>query len=483
MLSFLAGLHNYLRLHHHQPRQLALGSCLLLAIFASDSKAVVYQAENYTNFFDTTAGNAGGAFRNDNVDIEATSDTGGGYNLGWIEASEWLVYGGLSIQTSGSYTIRLRVASPSGATASVDLNGGTIQLGDFAIPATGGWQTWTTVSRTVNINAGTYNLGVFAKTAGWNLNWIEVVANGGGGNTTGLLTVYEHCNFGGWFRGFGTGSFDGNVMTSMGAASNTISSVKVAAGYEAVLFDNWDYSGASVVVSGDNSCLSNFNDRTSSIIVRPATTGGTGFAAIVNETQFNQMFPGRNGFYTYAGLVAAAQTYPAFAGTGDLAAKKREAAAALANFSHETGGLVYVTEIAQGEYCGDWDNNPNTCPCAPGKRYFGRGPIQLSWNGNYCAAGAALGLDLRANPDLVAQNPTVAWQTALWFWMTQAGAGYRPAHDSMVGGFGFGETIRTINGSLECNGGNPAQVQSRINEYQRFLNILGVSAGPGNLGC
>jgi hypothetical protein len=53
----------------------------------------------------------------------------------------------------------------------------------------------------------------------------------------------------------------------------------------------------------------------------------------------------------------------------------------------------------------------------------------------------------------------------------------------MVGGFGFGETIRTINGSLECNGGNPAQVQSRINEYQRFLNILGTSAGPGNLGC
>ncbi|WP_331352891.1 glycoside hydrolase family 19 protein [Cellvibrio sp. UBA7671] len=462
---------------------LALPGCLLLAALANPSQAVVYQAESYTNFFDTTAGNTGGAFRNDAVDIEATTDSGGGFNVGWIEPNEWLVYGGLSIPTSGSYTIRMRVASPSGATASVDLNGGSIQLGDFAIPATGGWQNWTTVTRTVNINAGTYNLGVFAKTTGWNFNWIEVVSNGGGGNTTGLLTVYEHCNYGGWFRGFNTGSFDGNVMTSMGARNDAISSVKVAAGYEAVLFDNWDYSGASVVVSGDNTCLSNFNDRTSSIIVRPATNTGTGFAAVVSESQFNQMFPGRNSFYTYAGLVAASKTYPAFAGTGDLAAKKREAAAALANFSHETGGLVYVTEIAQGEYCGDWDNNPSTCPCAPGKRYFGRGPIQLSWNGNYCAAGAALGLDLRANPDLVSQNATVAWQTALWFWMTQSGAGYRPAHDSMVGGFGFGETIRTINGSLECNGGNPAQVQSRINEYNRFLNILGTSAGPGNLGC
>lgn len=451
-----------------------------LGTFALPTQAVVYQAESYTNFYDTTPGNSGGALRNDAVDIEVTSDSGGGHNVGWIEANEWLVYGGLSVPASGSYIIRMRVASPSGASAAVDLNGGSIPLGDFAIPATGGWQNWTTVTRTVNINAGTYNLGVFARSTGWNFNWIEVVPNGG---TSGLVTVYEHCNYGGWAAGFNTGSYDGNVMTSLGARNDAISSIRVAAGYEAVLYENWDYSGASVVISGDSSCLSNFNDRASSIIVRPATTTGTGFSAVVSEAQFNQMFPGRNGFYTYAGLVAAAKTYPGFAGTGDLAAKKREAAAALANFSHETGGLVYVTEIAKGEYCGDWDNNPSTCPCAPGKRYYGRGPIQLSWNGNYCAAGAALGLDLRANPDLVEQNPTVAWQTALWFWMTQAGAGARPAHNSINGGYGFGETIRTINGSLECNGGNPAQVQSRINEYQRFLNILGTSAESGNLGC
>lgn len=457
-----------------------LAAGLTIGALALPTQAVVYQAESYSNFYDTTPGNSGGAFRNDAVDIEVTTDSGGGHNVGWIEANEWLAYSGLSIPVTGSYIIRMRVASPSGASAAVDLNGGSIPLGDFAIPATGGWQNWTTVTRTVNINAGTYNLGVFARSTGWNFNWIEVVPNGG---TSGLVTVYEHCNYGGWAAGFNAGSYDGNVMTSLGARNDAISSIRVASGYEAVLYENWDYSGASVVISGDSSCLSNFNDRASSIIVRPATTTGTGFSAVVSETQFNQMFPGRNGFYTYAGLVAATKTYPAFAGTGDLTAKKREAAAALANFSHETGGLVYVTEIAKGEYCGDWDNNPSTCPCAPGKRYYGRGPIQLSWNGNYCTAGAALGLDLRANPDLVEQNPTVAWQTALWFWMTQAGAGYRPAHNSINGGYGFGETIRTINGSLECNGGNPAQVQSRINEYQRFLNILGTSAGPGNLGC
>ncbi|HEY8941839.1 MAG TPA: glycoside hydrolase family 19 protein, partial [Cellvibrio sp.] len=59
---------------------------------------------------------------------------------------------------------------------------------------------------------------------------------------------------------------------------------------------------------------------------------------------------------------------------------------------------------------------------------------------------------------------------------------YRPAHDSIVNNYGFGETIRTINGSLECNGGNPAQVQSRINEYNRILQIIGGTAG-NNISC
>jgi hypothetical protein len=55
-------------------------------------------------------------------------------------------------------------------------------------------------------------------------------------------------------------------------------------------------------------------------------------------------------------------------------------------------------------------------------------------------------------------------------------------HNAMVNGAGFGQTIRSINGSLECDGKNPAQVQSRVDNYQRFTQILGVSPG-GNLYC
>lgn len=154
-----------------------LGS-VLLGLCALPSQAVVFQAENYSNYYDTTTGNAGGKYRNDNVDIENTNDPEGGtYNVGWIEANEWLVYPNLVIPTTGSYTIKMRVSSPSGASATIDLNGGSIQLGEITFPATGSWGSWRTESRTVTLNAGTYNLGVFAKRSGWNFNWIEVVAN------------------------------------------------------------------------------------------------------------------------------------------------------------------------------------------------------------------------------------------------------------------------------------------------------------------
>ncbi|NUT95902.1 MAG: chitinase, partial [Saccharothrix sp.] len=42
--------------------------------------------------------------------------------------------------------------------------------------------------------------------------------------------------------------------------------------------------------------------------------------------------------------------------------------------------------------------------------------------------------------------------------------------------------IRSINGSLECDGRNPAQVQSRVDAYQRFTGVLGVAPGA-NLYC
>ncbi|UOQ72253.1 carbohydrate-binding protein [Hymenobacter cellulosilyticus] len=128
------------------------------------TSSITIQAESYSTM--------------NGVQLEACSDTGGGQDVGWIDTNDWMAYNSVNFPTSGAYTIEYRVASPSGGRVSADLNAGSTQLGNVAIPATGGWQTWTTVAQTVNVNAGTYNLGVFAQAGGWNLNWIRITKAG-----------------------------------------------------------------------------------------------------------------------------------------------------------------------------------------------------------------------------------------------------------------------------------------------------------------
>jgi len=52
-----------------------------------------------------------------------------------------------------------------------------------------------------------------------------------------------------------------------------------------------------------------------------------------------------------------------------------------------------------------------------GGRFCGRGCIQLTGASSYYQAGKALGIDLWANPDIVA-TPRYAMLTAGWFWST-----------------------------------------------------------------
>jgi predicted chitinase len=217
-------------------------------------------------------------------------------------------------------------------------------------------------------------------------------------------------------------------------------------------------------------------------LVPPVTASANAAAFVVSQSQFNKMFPGRNPFYGYQGLTGALGAYPGFARTGDETTRRREAAAFLANVGHETGGLRYVVEQNTGNYGHYCDRRqPYGCP-AGDRAYYGRGPLQLSWNFNYKAAGDALRIDLLHDPYKVERDAAVSWKTGLWFWNAQRGAGTMTPHDAMVRGRGFGETIRSINGDLECDGKNPAERQDRIDLYKRFTGILGTSAG-GNLSC
>ncbi len=111
---------------------------------------------------------------NNGMVAEPCADAGGGQDMGYVDAGDYLVFNNITFPTSGAYLLEYRVASPNGGTLSSDLNAGSLPLGNVAIPATGGWQSWTTVSRTVTVNAGTYSFGIYAQTGGWNINWIRI---------------------------------------------------------------------------------------------------------------------------------------------------------------------------------------------------------------------------------------------------------------------------------------------------------------------
>lgn len=131
----------------------------------SGPSSVTIQAENYSNML--------------GVQTETCTDAGGGQNVGYIDAGDWMAYNSINFPNSGQYLVEYRVASQNGGgNLSLDLNAGAIQLGALAVPNTGGWQNWATISHTVNVNAGTYNVGVYAQAGGWNLNWIRITKQG-----------------------------------------------------------------------------------------------------------------------------------------------------------------------------------------------------------------------------------------------------------------------------------------------------------------
>jgi len=202
------------------------------------------------------------------------------------------------------------------------------------------------------------------------------------------------------------------------------------------------------------------------------TRGTSTLGAVLSESLFNQIFPRRNSFYTYASLIDAAKKFPSFASEGTQDQRKQELAAFFGNVARETGELRYIEQIAKDLYC-----SPGAYPCTPGQQYYGRGPLQISWNYNYGACGTALGLDLLNNPGLVASNPTVSWQTALWFWTQSNPTGVGTCHSAMLEGKGFGMTIRIINGGVECDGKATDAVQDRISHYQSYCAIFSVLAG------
>jgi len=274
------------------------------------------------------------------------------------------------------------------------------------------------------------------------------------------------------------------------------------------------------------------------------------FASLLSPAVFNKIFPLRNKFYTYASLSKAVQNlaqikvqiekrgpfiykitrfdkrtgkqavvrqdkdwneawaqqkeytsiaidYGLFCNHQDRKVNQRELAAFFAQAAHETrdgqdghfnDGLMLKRELdTSNAYLTD----NAIYPAVAGKKYYGRGPLQLSYNGNYGFASDCIFGDknkLLSDPDLLLKDPVISFETAIYFWMTPQGI--KPsAHDVIIGKWspsaadqakgwtaGFGLVTNIINGAIECNRGEamPA-MKNRTDYYQNYLRAFGIT--------
>jgi hypothetical protein len=139
--------------------------------------ALQWEAENYTggtsaasgvDYYDTSAGNYGGKYRTQNVDIESCSE--GGYNVGWTAAGEWMRY---RFTGGGTYQISVRYAAYYNSTVHIEVDGVNVS-GAIALPATGGWQNWATVTgKTITLASASHTVRFIADSAGFNVNYFR----------------------------------------------------------------------------------------------------------------------------------------------------------------------------------------------------------------------------------------------------------------------------------------------------------------------
>lgn len=137
-------------------------------------------------------------------------------------------------------------------------------------------------------------------------------------------------------------------------------------------------------------------------------------------------------------------------------------AAFLAQVGHETGSFRWIREIwgptpAQLRYEGRADLG-NIQP-GDGKRFLGRGLIQVTGRANYTRAAAALGIDCVSHPELL-EEPIHATRSAGDFWRT------RGLNESADAGE-FERITKRINGGL--NG-----YTDRCVRWDQAKRVLGV---------
>jgi PA14 domain. len=86
--------------------------------------------------------------------------------------------------------------------------------------------------------------------------------------TTGVITAYSDCNFGGFSAGLKAGDYNLAGLNALGMYDKDIASIKVPAGYKVILYENDNFSGSSKEITANDTCMTDWIDRTSSLQVK-----------------------------------------------------------------------------------------------------------------------------------------------------------------------------------------------------------------------
>ncbi len=123
------------------------------------------------------------------VGTEACSE--GGLNVGSVQTGDSVTYH-VNVLESGTYLVEYRVASATGG--QITLKKGNIVLGQVAVPVTGQWQDWATVSHQVNLPAGIQDLTLFVSQGAYNINWLRFSKFNQNQNIPGTIQAAEYSN-------------------------------------------------------------------------------------------------------------------------------------------------------------------------------------------------------------------------------------------------------------------------------------------------
>ncbi|PON60169.1 Glycoside hydrolase [Parasponia andersonii] len=236
---------------------------------------------------------------------------------------------------------------------------------------------------------------------------------------------------------------------------------------------------------------------------------------IFESYQFEDLFSKRNspvakavGFWDYKSFITASVMFQplGFGTTGGKVMQMKEIAAFLGHVGAKTScgygvatggplawGLCYNRELSPMQsYCDNYYKL--TYPCTPGAEYYGRGALPIYWNYNYGATGEALKVNLLDHPEYIEQNATLAFQAAIWRWMTSIKKSQPSAHEAFVGTWkptkndtlakrypGFGATMNLLYGDSVCGKGDADEMNVIISHYQYYLDLTGIGreqAGP-----